>query len=104
MNEIPNYDSLLDDDDGYREWSETIEKQDQQIQDETVACTLCGKQTRMLGTQLCDPCWELEKRVRHSPELARKILDEMPDEKLQVIDLSQKSWPEVLTKLVGPFK
>jgi hypothetical protein len=28
----------------------------------------------MTGTQLCDRCWELEKRIKADPELARRIL------------------------------
>jgi len=39
-----------------------------------VPCGICGTPTRMLGTKRCDPCWELETRIRHAPELARKIL------------------------------
>jgi len=40
----------------------------------TVPCRICGKPTPMLGTKLCDRCWELETRIRHDPEIARKIL------------------------------
>jgi hypothetical protein len=39
-----------------------------------VPCRICGNQTPMLGTKLCDRCWELESRIKHDPELARKIL------------------------------
>jgi hypothetical protein len=42
---------------------------------ETVPCELCSKPTQMLGTKRCDPCWELERRIRHDPELARRILE-----------------------------
>lgn len=29
----------------------------------TVACIICTKPTPMLGTKLCDQCWELRNRV-----------------------------------------
>jgi hypothetical protein len=44
---------------------------------ETTDCRYCGKQTPMLGTKLCDPCWELKRLINHSPELARQILEEV---------------------------
>lgn len=47
----------------------------------TVPCRLCSKPTMMLGTRLCDPCWELETRIESDPELARKILAVMNKEK-----------------------
>lgn len=30
---------------------------------ETVPCKICFQQTHMLGTELCDNCWELETRI-----------------------------------------
>lgn len=45
--------------------------------EETTACTLCDKQTPMLGTKLCDRCWELQSRIKSDPELARAILEEV---------------------------
>lgn len=44
----------------------------------TVPCRLCTAKTMMLGTKLCNSCWELENRVLSNPELARRILDPMP--------------------------
>ena len=29
-----------------------------------VPCDTCGQPTTMLGTRRCDPCWEVEKRLR----------------------------------------
>lgn len=29
-----------------------------------VECRLCGVPTRMLGTRLCDNCWEISTRIR----------------------------------------
>jgi hypothetical protein len=40
----------------------------------TVPCTDCGTPTTMLGTKLCDGCWELRRRVESNPEMARRIL------------------------------
>jgi hypothetical protein len=39
-----------------------------------VPCRICEKPTPMLGTRLCDWCYELETRIRRDPELACKIL------------------------------
>lgn len=47
----------------------------------TVSCKLCGHPTHMLGTKLCDPCWELEVRIRQDPEIARKVLDSLDKER-----------------------
>lgn len=33
----------------------------------------------MLGTKLCDRCWELEKRITSDPAIARKILAALPE-------------------------
>ncbi|MHC4397136.1 MAG: hypothetical protein ACYS1A_15965 [Planctomycetota bacterium] len=44
---------------------------------ETTTCKYCGKQTPMLGTKLCDPCWELSRRIEAAPDLALEILTEL---------------------------
>lgn len=31
----------------------------------TVPCTVCSKPTPMLGTKLCQPCWELKQRLEN---------------------------------------
>ena len=41
---------------------------------ETVPCRVCGQLTPTLGTQRCDRCGELERRIEADPELARQIL------------------------------
>lgn len=46
-------------------------------QPETIPCTLCDKPTTMLGTKLCDNCWELSRRIEAQPGVARKILDKL---------------------------
>jgi hypothetical protein len=51
-------------------------KSNTQIKDQiqTISCHICGLQTPMLGTKLCDRCWELESRIIANPELAKKII------------------------------
>jgi hypothetical protein len=41
---------------------------------EQIPCHICNTQTTMLGTKLCDRCWELESRIIANPELAKKII------------------------------
>jgi hypothetical protein len=41
---------------------------------EKVPCRICTQPTPMLGTKLCDRCYELETRVKRDPELAAQIL------------------------------
>ena len=48
--------------------------------DEEIPCRLCKKPTPMLGTKLCDGCWELETRIHRDPEIAIKILNEIRPE------------------------
>lgn len=43
----------------------------------TVPCGLCGTPTAMTGTKRCDPCWELERRVKMDPVIAHKVLSEL---------------------------
>lgn len=41
-------------------------------------CTFCEEKfTFMMGTKLCDRCWELKRRVEMDPELARKALEQL---------------------------
>ena len=42
-----------------------------------VRCRFCGRWTHMMGTKLCDRCWELETRVQADPEIAVRVLREM---------------------------
>lgn len=51
---------------------------------ETLPCRYCGKPTRMLATRECDPCWELASKVKANPELARKVLREVSQEKARI--------------------
>jgi hypothetical protein len=48
-----------------------------QFGEELTECRLCKGLTSMLGTKLCDNCYELEHRIRGNPDLARKILEAM---------------------------
>ncbi len=43
----------------------------------TTDCALCGTITRMTGTKRCNSCWELERRIKLDPKLARQILAEL---------------------------
>lgn len=31
----------------------------------TKPCRVCGRQFPMLGTMLCDPCWEVDRSLEH---------------------------------------
>lgn len=42
--------------------------------DKSVPCFYCETPTRMVGTQRCDNCWELEQRMRGRPAIAAIIL------------------------------
>lgn len=44
---------------------------------ETVPCRLCSVPTPMLGTKLCDACYELEHRVERDIALTIKILNKL---------------------------
>ena len=45
---------------------------------EVITCKLCNKnKTTMLGTKLCDGCWELEHRIKMDPQLAIKVLNDI---------------------------
>jgi hypothetical protein len=46
-----------------------------QFQRQVVNCSECGDWTPMVGTELCDRCWELKTRIEQDPELAPKILN-----------------------------
>lgn len=52
-------------------------------QEETIPCRICSEPTPMLGTKLCNRCWELEGRIRRDPEIARGILAALDKEKEQ---------------------
>lgn len=39
-----------------------------------IPCKYCGKPTFMMGTKMCDHCWELERRIESDPDLAYKIV------------------------------
>jgi len=45
------------------------------MQEETVPCRICGDPTHFTGTRLCNRCWELERRIRMDPAIAKKILE-----------------------------
>lgn len=43
----------------------------------TIECKWCGKPTHMLGTKMCDRCYELESRISADPVLAQRMLNEI---------------------------
>ena len=57
--------------------------------DEEIPCRICEKPTRMLGTKLCDRCWELESRIHMDPEIAVKILKKLG---LEIEPLTDPFW------------
>ena len=46
-------------------------------------CRICKNITPMVGTRLCDECYELDRRIRMSPGRAQKILDQIREERAQ---------------------
>lgn len=45
--------------------------------DQTIPCKYCDRPTRMLGTKMCDGCWEVSSGVRSmKPEVLLKLLNE----------------------------
>lgn len=57
------------------------------IRVETCPCKTCGKSTPMLGTKLCDGCWEVERRLadylREGGDNARKFVEDALTEDLR---------------------
>lgn len=45
-----------------------------------IECIWCGGPTHMLGTKMCDRCYELNSRIAKDPELARRMLMEIKSE------------------------
>ena len=44
------------------------------IVEKTVPCRICGNDTPMTGTKLCNRCWELERRIQADLLIALEIL------------------------------
>lgn len=53
--------------------------------EELIDCRLCHDFTTMLGTKLCDRCWELETRIGDAIELARRIIARIEVDELKVL-------------------
>jgi len=45
------------------------------VETDKVPCGLCDTLTDSTGTERCNRCWELERRIERDPALARKILE-----------------------------
>jgi len=45
---------------------------------QAVSCDICGQPTKIIGTRLCDPCWECKTQINslisRNPEAAIKFL------------------------------
>lgn len=50
---------------------------------ETIPCKWCGKQTPMLGTKMCNGCWELDTRISHDLDLAERMVEHFRSENSQ---------------------
>lgn len=50
-------------------------------EEEHCACDICGNQTSMTGTKMCDRCWELDRRIRNDFDLAVKIVEAVKEER-----------------------
>jgi len=69
--------------------------------EDRIPCKWCGTPTQMLGTKMCDGCWELETRIQSQPDLARRILDDLESES-QVTELMtevSQEWLDELAKV-----
>lgn len=40
----------------------------------TVPCKWCGTETPMLGTKMCNNCWELDGRVTRNPDTTLRMM------------------------------
>ena len=40
---------------------------------EQVRCKHCGIMTTMVGTQICDSCWHVDRAATRNPDLAYKV-------------------------------
>lgn len=70
-----------------------------EITRKTVPCKWCGASTQMLGTEMCDRCWELEHRIEMDLELAKKMVSSLSEKKLK--KQVQKSYLEELRALLN---
>lgn len=43
------------------------------MNEEQVPCKHCGIMTTMIGTQMCDPCWHVDRAATRNPDLAYKV-------------------------------
>lgn len=48
-----------------------------EINEKTVDCKWCGTPTLMLGTKMCDRCWELQTRIESNLDLAKRMIEEL---------------------------
>ena len=48
---------------------------------EKVPCKWCGKPVTMIGSKMCNPCWQLDQGISLFPEIAQKILSKIQMER-----------------------
>ena len=50
-----------------------------------VPCKICGASTRMLGTELCDPCWELLHRITFNQKRFKQVLNYINEKEVEIL-------------------
>lgn len=52
-----------------------------------IECMWCGEKKKFVGdsTKKCNRCWELFRRIQADPELARKMLDSLPEKPTVIV-------------------
>jgi hypothetical protein len=64
-----------------------------------IPCTMCGDPTRMLGTKLCDGCWECRRGI--SRKNAAAVLQIVLEALLQPIDTAPKDGTNIIAGIPG---
>ena len=54
---------------------ETDGKKFNQYDQQVIPCIICNNPTIMLGTELCDRCFELDARIRDDLDIAKKLVN-----------------------------
>lgn len=58
-----------------------------QAEPEYVLCIYCTTRTANTGTERCDTCYELERRLMYNSETASKIIQHLIDQKMLMLKL-----------------
>lgn len=65
----------------------------------TVPCQWCDTPTTMTGTECCDGCWELSRRIRIDPDMAGRMLMTMREEWWVLTDATYAAWQDEQAEL-----